>query len=193
LRRRGLSEATIIKAGLGYQGGERPAITIPLVKDKVCVNVKRRFLDGQEEKYRSLRGRPHLLYPVVPDDEMLIVCEGEFDALLCRQEGIPAITGTAGFRTWLPEWSSKVWRNSLGARQVAFVYDPAGPSAGEQTPYERALELAEHMRTLGADAWAVDLSLAGFAPGEDLTDWFVAYGWTATDLIEFIEDQRSDA
>jgi hypothetical protein len=37
------------------------------------------------------------------------------------------------------------------------------------------------------DAWPVDL---GLADGEDITDWFVTYGRSVTELRDLISDAR---
>lgn len=182
---RGLSEETITRAGLGFHYGSRRAITIPLVDENGLYNLKRRYLDGidtpERPKYKALRGRPHGLYPDMPQGRSVLLCEGEFDALAARQHGLPAVTGTLGIEGWEDEWSCR-----FRGRRVAVAFD-AGPRC-----YELAGERAEQLLAAGAqDAWPVDLMLAGLRPGEDLTDWFVTYGSSEGELRRFILASRA--
>ena len=109
----------------------------------------------------------------------LLVCEGEFDALLLRQHGFPAVTSTAG-TSWSPEWNRHV-----RGRQVAVVYDAGAFSL------EIAERRAREFVAAGAcEAWAVEL---GLEKGEDATDWFVNYGRSADDLRRLIRAARRSA
>jgi hypothetical protein len=177
--KRGLTLATISAFELGCENGS--AITIP-VRDEwdELETLKRRFLDpAADPKTRNL-SRQASLYPissVTVGPRAVVVCEGELDACLLNQYGIPAITGTAGTH-WNPEWNR--W---VEARQVAVVYD-----AGS---FDLAAIRANDFRANGAkDAWPVDLTRADFAKGEDATDWFVKYGRSAGELANFINESR---
>jgi hypothetical protein len=127
------------------------------------------------------KGRSHL-YPLSvlgADPATLVLCEGELDALLLNQHGIRAVTSTAG-TTWKPDWDRHVVR-----RRVAVLYDAGARS------YERAERRALALVAAGArEAWPVDLTLAGFAKGEDVGDWFVKYRWDAAALWAFLNATR---
>ena len=104
LRTRGLEDATIQSAGLGYVArdvfdrgvdADRPfyipaGITIPWEETGIisALNVRRLVRDGKR-KYHLMRGSRRSLYPsrlaIVPG-RPLILCEGEFDCLLLAQE-----------------------------------------------------------------------------------------------------------
>jgi hypothetical protein len=57
--------------------------------------------------------------------------------------------------------------------------------------YERAEKRASALVAAGAkEAWPVDLTLVGFAKGEDVGDWFVNYGWDATAMKAFLNESR---
>lgn len=183
LHGRGLVDETIAWAELGYDG-DRHAITIPIRDgDGNLVNVRRRFLGPDPDpKYMPIPGCGAQLYPAasltVPTEVPIANCEGEFDSLILRQHGFTAFTSTAGIGGWAkhPEWLAHV-----RGRTVAILYD-----AGAAT-YELAERRSEEFREAGArDAWPVDLTLAGFRRGEDVTDWFVKYGWSANDLRAFL-------
>jgi hypothetical protein len=146
------------------------------------VNVKRRFLDPAAHPKSMGLARPAALYPVhvfARGPRVIVVCEGEIDALLLNQHGIPAVTSTAGTR-WNPAWNVHV----VG-RSVAVLYDAGALS------YEKAEERAKTLRVAGArDSWPVDLLLASFDKGEDVGDWFVKYGMSASELGRFIQQAR---
>jgi hypothetical protein len=197
LHGRGLTDETIRIYELGYDG-DADAITIP-VRDETgeLVNLRRRYLAPDAgAKMMGLPGRGSQLYPLrVLDNDpaALLVCEGEADALLLNQHGIPAVTSTAG-TSWKPEWDRFVVgrlvpgrdrpRRVIG-RRVAVMYDAGARS------YERAERRALTFEAAGAkEAWPVDLTLVGLADGEDAGDWFMTYGFGAYELKKFLNESR---
>lgn len=179
---RGLLLGTIAEFELGYDR-DRDAITI-LIRDATgkCHSLKRRGIKrGARQPKRGL-SRPASLYPLQilkEDPRAIVLCEGELDALLLNQHGIPALTSTAGTGGWTkyPEW-----HGDFAGRSVAVVYDCGAES------YAKATARAEALREAGAlDAWPVDL---GLAQGEDVTDWFVKYGRDADALRELLNEER---
>ena len=94
------------------------------------------------------RGHPMQLYPDVPRARAVVLCEGEFDALLTHQRGLPAATSTAG-TSWDPAWTGL-----LAGRRVAVVYD-AGASWAYALAQRRARQFAAGERGPAAAAWAV--------------------------------------
>ncbi len=180
-RQRGLAIQTIYQYRLGFDG---QAIVIPVINHRHrVVNVRRRFLAPQTNgpKITGIRGHTARLYPNVKRGRALLLCEGEFDALLARQHGLPAVTSTAG-----TSWSSS-WNRYVARRRVAVLYDAGAHSY--QLACHRATKLAE---AGAADAWAVDLRQAGLADGEDVTDWFVVYKFSAEKLLTLIRDTRME-
>lgn len=197
LGERGLSEHTIRTAGVGYS--KRPgfgvwpdyaAFTLPVYDDAgQLVNVRRRFwpktptnAKGKPVKMAGLRSRPAALYPGDPGRRWVLVCEGEFDALILRQHGFPAVTSTAS-TSWEPSWDGVVHR-----KKVVVMYDAGADSL------DKARRRAEGFEAAGAArAVPVDLSVAGMGHGEDATDWFVKYGRSADDLRDLIRDAGRSA
>ncbi|MDX6699594.1 MAG: hypothetical protein QOE65_2991 [Solirubrobacteraceae bacterium] len=186
---RGLTVAGIRKRRIGYDG---EAFTIPIYDRRGrLTNLRRRGWPapfrrpgGQAYKYAGLAGRNQRnggiqLYPDVPGSGVLVLCEGEFDALLLRRHGLQAITGTAGTK-WLDRWDRRVRR-----RRLAVVYD-----AGERAE-AIAASRAEALCRAEVDAWPVQLSRAGLKPKEDVTDWFVRYGRSAEALKSLIRVERT--
>lgn len=181
-QQRGLTKKAIREYRLGFDG---QAIVIPVFDGRQrVVNIRRRFLSPQADgpKITGLRGRTAQLYPNVKRGHALLLCEGEFDALLARQHGLPAVTSTAG-----TSWSSS-WNRHVARRRVAVLYDAGAHS------YQLACHRATALAKAGAaDAWAVDLRQGGLDGGEDLTDWFVTYHFSAEKLIRLIRSARREA
>ncbi|WP_217915412.1 hypothetical protein [Miltoncostaea marina] len=162
---RGLDWTTIDRHQLGYDGS---AVTLPVRDaDGRLVNLRRRFLDpGAGPKMVGLGGRGSQLYPTPPQRRRVVLCAGEFDALIARQHGIHAVTTTCGAS--LP--GALVAALRPAGRGIAVVYD-----AGEQ---DQAAATARKLRAAGAQVRVVRLPLPH---GGDLTDWFRA-GRTAAEL-----------
>jgi len=184
LGERGLGKRVVERARLGYDGR---AITIPIydVRTRELVNMRRRYLAPVTGgKYQGLAGRTIenggvTVYPTLPDGPLVLVA-GEFDALALWTHGLPGISVTSGAATrWRQEWA---WM--VKGRRVAVIYD-ADPREQEQ-----AVSRAAELRREGAHAWPVRLTEAGLSDAEDVTDWFVKYGRTRTDLLRLINRER---
>jgi hypothetical protein len=183
LNERGLTREIIDKYALGYDGR---AFTLPVldVRTRELANLKRRYrgrmpvVNGVPVKYKHLTGRGATIYPGFPATGPLVLCEGEFDALVLRRYRLPSITITTGMAThWRAEWGD------VGERLIAVLYD-----AGKRGQQQAANRVAE-LRRMGAEAWAVRLSKTGMKDGEDVTDWFVAYGRTRSNLVRFMNHE----
>ena len=159
---RGLTDETIARHLVGYDGR---AYTLPVFDGARLVNVRRRLDNAPPgRKYIGLRGRGSQLYPNVPAKRTLLLVAGEFDALVMRQEGLPALSTTCG--ATLPEHLVP----ALANRAVAVAYDVGEESKAEIT--------VARLRRAGAEAWVVPLKERMPYEGSDLTDWFVKYGLT---------------
>lgn len=134
---------------------------------------------GKPVKCVALPGSASSLDVKRPPGRALIVAEGELDAVLLRQHGLPTVTSTAS-TSWNPEWNVHV----VG-RRVAVIYD-----AGAESLALAERRAAEFAAAGAREAWAVDL---GLERGEDVTDWFVTYGRTAEQLRALIRRARRAA
>lgn len=116
------------------------------------------------------------LYPVSSlRHETLVITEGEWDALLLNQHGIPAITSTGGsnysFKTFAPLLKGKTL-------YICYDCDDAGRKGAEK--------IAEELVTAdGTDVFIMDLQLDD---GEDVTDFFVTHGYTVDDFRKLMDD-----
>ena len=180
-RQRGLTRQTIRMYLLGFDG---QAIVIPVIaRGHRVVNVRRRFLSPRANgpKIIGVRGHAAHLYPGMIRRRAFVLCEGEFDALIARQHGLPAVTSTAG-----TSWSQS-WNRYAARRRIAVLYD-----AGKRS-FQLACDRAESLVSAGAEnAWAVDLRRAGLASGEDITDWFLTHDFSVEKLLTLIRSRRRE-
>lgn len=185
-RERGFNGATIARAELGWDA-VRGGFTYP-IRDAsgTLVNVSWRAPRGRKlsppgwgPKAR-LRGRTAArgelpLYPMPLPARGGLLVEGEPDALLARQHGLPAFTGLLG-----KQWNA-AWDEYAAGREVAVAYDVGAEDAAAGT--------VAKLRDAGARrAWMVALGLP--RDGDDIGDWFVTYRRTADDLRRLIRKSR---
>ena len=164
LAARGIQEIIARAVYLGWDGR---AITIPYIKDHQVYNIKRRILDDyrmdQEPKYRGLprRGFPGL-YPQDYLDQngrggpLLVLTEGEFDALVFLQEGIPSLSLPSGVNS-APRYAEYLQQFELVL--IAFDQDVAG---------QRAADALERKK----DTLGINLQVLRWPPewGKDVSD-----------------------
>jgi DNA primase len=185
---RGLTEETLEDADIGYDG-DTDEITFPIDSPQAeFVNNIRRPLEPPESgrKYKVMAGRTKenggvQLYPQpFPADGPILLVEGLIDALLLRQEGLPAVTSTHGVGTFLEEWLPL-----FSGRRVAVAYDVGVAEIQRQR--------VEQLRDAGADAWGVDLTELGLPDKGDLGDFLLSGGTVqqVKDLIKEHEHRRA--
>lgn len=114
------------------------------------------------------------LYPDVPEDSWLLLVEGEWDALMGRQHGLPTLTSTAGAQTWPPSAVA-----ACQGRRVVVLLD-SGP-AGQRG----AQALARSLTPVAGELRVADL---GGPDGYDLTHWFRDDRRTKAELVGLIRD-----
>lgn len=112
MSRRGLDADTLERFEVGWDRAQN-AYTIPVRGfDGEILNIRRYQLDpvGSRRKIWSVEGMGEpRLYPASildSDPEEVIVCEGEWDALLLIQNGFTAITRTGAAKVWKVEWGA---------------------------------------------------------------------------------------
>lgn len=121
--RRGLTRDTIVQFEIGYDYGiNRYIIPIRDASGKL-VNARKYKPDAdtsQKMWNHTGMGSPPRLFPiaVLQENEDILVVEGELDALICVQNGIPAVSGTGGAKHWHGSWNSE-----FAGKRVWISYD----------------------------------------------------------------------
>jgi MCM P-loop domain len=168
--RRGLNEETLTRFQIGWDV-DRKVYTIPIRGfDNEIWNVRRyTFNPKGDTKIWSVAGmRVTELYPVsilAEDPDEIIIGAGEWDVLLAIQNGYPAITRTAGEKTWKPEWNKhfkdrKVW--------LAHDADFTGRAANRLV-HRNVSKVAAETRVI---RWPWPITEKH---GKDMTDFFLEY------------------
>lgn len=179
MRRRGLSINTVIAYELGWDS-KNEAYTIP-VRDSAgtVMNVRRYQLDVPDDRRKiwSVEGMgTPTLYPVDQLDNMsIVVCEGEMDALLTIQNGIPAITRTGAADVWRSEWS-----HAFAGKNVYVCHDADTKGVSANRKIESALrQLARKVTVLTLPYEITEKH------GKDLTDFWME-GADREDFLDLI-------
>lgn len=170
--RRGLYEETIKEFELGWDS-EQHCYTIPVRDEQGDLSNIRRYTLNPAPGRRKIwsvtgMGTP-TLYPFkVFDSEphSVIICEGEFDALLSIQNGFPAVTRTGSATTWKAEWGAY-----FKDRVVFLCHDMDHTGQDANRKVSRALErAAKELHTI--------LLPYPIRPkhGKDLTDFWLEFG-----------------
>lgn len=177
MSRRGLEEDILSAYEIGWDSGRR-AYTIPVRDEEERIMNLRRYQFDPKNGRRKIcsvkgMGSPARLYPisVLTDDDPdeIIVCEGEWDALLTIQHGYPAVTRTGSARTWDTRWGEH-----FAGKTVYLIHDM--DAEGQEANRKIARMLAPV-----ADVYVVDLPYEVVPKhGKDLTDY-----WSEHDEADF--------
>ncbi|MEK0324769.1 MAG: CHC2 zinc finger domain-containing protein [Nitrosopumilus sp.] len=180
--KRGLTIEMITKMQIGWH--ERTSrVAIPIRdENEVCVNVRLySFEEVGNQKMISWKAGygAARLWPLksLDHEKYVILAEGEMDCLILLSLGLNAITSTGGAKTWKSEWSEVF----VGLK-VYIAYDC--DTAGEEGALKAAKFLAPHVEQVKI----VDLDLS--KSGEDVTDFFIGYGYGVSDFKDRIKSAR---
>ena len=196
--RRGLTDETLIKFQLGWDG-ER--ITIPIYDEfNTLVNFRRYKWNSNEDQWKVLNYTDEFnnAYGEVrifgidrvmdPELDYVVWCEGEMDRLSCEQRGFPAACPTSGAGTWKPNWS-KLFRSKKRV-YIAQDNDEAGRNATQ-----KLCEKLYHTVDVYVVTWPEDFPVKG-----DITDFFTKCGLTTEDFqnlldnaVKYVDTSMADA
>jgi DNA primase len=128
--KRGYTDDTISKFRLGYTG---KYWVIPIYVDMVFANFQCRGIDGNGNKivrnyYQGIGNLPFNfgILKSMEKSEPLFITESPVDAIMLAQNGLKAISCTAGASSWDHEWSKQL----LDFEQIYICYD--NDEAGRQ-------------------------------------------------------------
>lgn len=186
LNDRGITDEIITQAKIGYGDifGEN-RITIPiydrdgkLLYAKARVEPGKQFKKGTKFKFYP-GGKAHLYdYKTLKSHPpYLTICEGELDSLLLNKEGIPTISSTTGVQTFNPEWFE--YLKGIPKFYLAFDNDNAGKTAASILAQQLYGELED------IEVYSIEWPEA-MQDAEDVTDYFIKYGGTKTELLEVL-------
>jgi len=152
---RGYTDATIDLFKLGYSGDW---YTIPIFVDGEFRNFQCRSVDKRMKHWYKGVGPLPFNMDYVGDKEFFVLTEGPVDAIICMQNGIPAMSTNTGAGYFEPSWLSKL--RSL--KEVWIIHD--NDDAGRKG----AKRIGKIFGTL-ARCYCFD----GFIEGYDLGDYFL--------------------
>lgn len=142
------------------------------------------FLPSDGPKYMGTGGDAALFNVEVLKDmpDQLVICEGEFDCLVLRAFGIPAISSTAGARTFKDEWIEQL----SFVRHLYICFD--NDDAGDQGANELIEKLSEALPSTSV----LQITLPDEV-GEhgDITDYSKLPDANPSDLFEKYAELRS--
>jgi hypothetical protein len=169
IHKRGITEPTMRNYQIGYCM-ERRRYTLP-VKDSEgrVVNVRMYRPDAPEgqpkiESWGKGFGSARLFPSDKVTEKDLVVCEGEWDCLLLRQEGVAAYTSTCGADSFPPACAQK-----FAGRKITICYDIDEPGR------KGAARTAGLLSPVAKEVRVMTLPIKTPANG-DVTDFFVTHG-----------------
>jgi hypothetical protein len=180
---RGYSDATITRFQIGWDGQR---VTIPIRnEDGKLVNVRRYLRDSAGTKQKMLQlvsgGGPDVTTRLFPGDALegeVLLVEGEWDAMLCWQQGLTtARTVTAGAGIWNPSLTPLVAGRTV---TIAYDHDDAGRKG--------ALRVARILSQTEPPTQVFILAIPNLPEKGDVTDFFVEQQRTADELRALIRD-----
>lgn len=178
MERRGWTEETIIKFGIGHDSAR---YTIPVYdSDGQLRNIRRYLPDAKESKFKMLSWREGYgmgrLFPIpmINEDQPIYVLEGELDTILARQLGLNAVSGTTGAETWREDWNE----HFVGKRVVVCYDNDAAGHTGSR-------KVAMSLRDVAAEIKIVKIPLAE-PKGADFTDYIHGHGHTIDDFLMLV-------
>jgi DNA primase len=174
LNGRGISELVAAKYQLGtitdpiegHQGYEG-WISIPYFTAlDACIGFKFRRLDDGKPKYGMPIGQKTHLYNVNAitfDSRRVVICEGEFDAIVMSEVGVPAVgvPGVASWKTFYPKLFT-------GYDVVYVIGDNDEREDKDTNPG------AEFSRRVASEV--LNSKIVQLPPGMDITDYYLAEG-----------------
>jgi len=133
--KRGYTDATIERFEIGWSDDDN-AYTLPIRSATgSLLNVRLYRINSQGTKIWSY-GSPGMdassIFPesVLADNHLVVIAEGEWDAMMLAQEGFPSVTGTTGAEQWMAKWNRKFKGKDV---YVCYDRDASGMAGAERT------------------------------------------------------------
>jgi len=173
IEKRGLSYEVIKRRKLGFDGAR---YTIPVYNQYgLCVNVRRYSptASGGDKMVNYGNGYGGArLYPLdALKHDIVMLHEGEFDALKQESEGFHALTTTAGAGTWKRDWTP-LFKDKIV--YITYDHDKAGRDGAQK--------VAQQLYGTAKAVFVITLPVAADT-GEDVTDFYMKYHKTSEDFM----------
>ena len=175
--KRGIEERVATEFRLGYDPNTK-RVAIPIFDQFLtCVNM--RLMAMRPSKHKAINMKDHgevRLYPewLAKDEDKLLLVEGEWDCLIGRQLGLPAVTWTGGANAWNHDYD---WLLKNKNVMVCYDTDDAGNEGGEQA--------TKLLSKLNSNTITFQPPLA---IGKDLNDWHQQDFQIERELIATFDD-----
>jgi hypothetical protein len=147
----------------------------------------RNYCKGRQPKVLSRggsalpKGKKTLPYPFDlwrEDDRPTLLCAGEKDMAMARQQGFNALTFTGGEQAF-----PKLFKHSFKGKKVYIAYD------NDQAGHEGSRKIASLLRDCGAIPYVVTAHYTVCTEkGGDIHDFFHKYGRTSEDLQKILDE-----
>ena len=171
----GISREVMEELKIGYNGG----FSFPVFVYGDCLDI-RTYTPGGNPKVTSQAGAKPLILPFdswVNDERPTLLCAGEKDMAVARSQGFNAITFTGGERSF-----PKLFKASFRGKKVYIAYD------NDQAGHEGGRHVASLLKDCGAEPYVVTGHYEVCTEkGEDIHDFFMKYGKSASDLQEILD------
>lgn len=182
--KRGYTRETIEHFQIGWDG-ERYTIPVRDAEGRL-LNVRRYNPTARQGKDKmkswAVGTGSRQLYgeEVLAESETVIITEGEPDRIIGWQHGLPTISHTAGASAWDERWNERFEGKIV---YICYDCDDAGRRGARRVA--RSLEL------FAKQVHIIALPLKG--NGDDLTNYFVDQGYTATDFYTLMKVASENA
>lgn len=170
--KRGLTRDTIDQYKIGWSD-EKRAFTIPIYDaegELVTVRFYNMLRTGTKMWHLKGRAGP-FLYPIAALNQpgnLIVICEGELDALITNQAGFPAVSRAGSTKLWPPSWGPL-----FEGKQVYLCHDRDAIGEAENVKVGRALrKRVEDIRVIQLPYPVVK------DHGKDVTDFWIENGGT---------------
>lgn len=182
--RRGLETETLVEHEVGWRDHDQ-AYTIP-IRDSEGELIGVRFyqLDPPPDR-RKIWGvtgfNSPQLYPIdaLLEPDPIIICEGEWDAMMLWQYGFNAITRTAAADVWKTEWN-----RLFSGRELYLCHD--ADAKGQKANHK----LEKLLRSVAAAVYTITLPYEITEKhGKDVTDFFME-GFDDEDFSKLMDQAR---
>lgn len=185
ISKRGIPADVLEDQEIGWSE-ENGAYTMPIRDtDGNLLNLRLYNPDRLKTKIWSWGGTgmdPNAIYPekTLKENTLIILAEGEWDALIATWMGFPSVTGTTGAMQWMPKWNRK-----FEGKDVVIVYDR------DKTGDVASVKVARNLDGVARSVRIAELPLSWSEKhGQDITDFFHTHGNSAEDFKAVLRDAR---